>query len=209
MGGKKRKIPMEKIQKKESRAVAFSQRRNGLYNKASQLCRLSGAEMAILTTPCSSSSHASFYSFGHSSADGVVAAFLDDQRPVTVTDEENLGLGLWWEDDDLAESENPEELKCAIESMSKMLRNLKEVRLQRDDQDDVKNNDIKKKDLVSHETRNLDQTLNLKFTSATSGNVPRNFNKIAQEQDQIMAARNLDDGYTNQELDLDQLIDFE
>lgn len=84
--------------------------------------------------------------------------------------------------------------------MSKMLRNLKELRLdsvnkyQRDHQDEVKNNDIKKKDLVSHETQKLDQTLNLQFTSAICDDLPTNCNKIAQEQDKIMAVGNLDDG---------------
>ncbi|XP_010451518.1 PREDICTED: agamous-like MADS-box protein AGL97 [Camelina sativa] len=170
MGGKRKKIPMKKIEKKESRAVAFSKRRTGLYRKASKLCLLSGAQMAILTTPCSSNSHASFYS----SVDGVVAAFLNDQH------------------EDLAESEDPEELRGAIDSMSKLLKNLKELRdrvdsvNQRDHQDDVKNNNIKKEDLVLHET------LNLQSTSAISDSLPiDHFNKIAKEQDQIMATGNL------------------
>ncbi|XP_019086280.1 PREDICTED: agamous-like MADS-box protein AGL97 [Camelina sativa] len=156
---------MKKIEKKESRAVALSKRRTGLYCKRS------------------------------------------------LREEDNLGGlgGLRWEDEDLAESENPEELRGAIDSMSKMLRNLKELRdrvdsvNQRDHQDDVKNNDIKKQDLVPHET------LNLQSTFAISDSLPiDHFNKIAQEQDQIMATGNLDDGYTKPEqLVLDQFIDVE
>lgn len=95
MGGLKRRISIEKIQKKESRAVCFSKRRTGLYSKAAELlCLLSSdSQVAILTTPCSSNSHVSFYSFGHSSVDSVVSAFLKDQGLVR---KENLGLELWW-----------------------------------------------------------------------------------------------------------------
>ncbi|KAG7542936.1 hypothetical protein ISN45_Aa07g028760 [Arabidopsis thaliana x Arabidopsis arenosa] len=100
----------------------------------------------------------SFYSFGHSSVDGVVAVFLKDQGLVR---DENLGLGFWWEDESLAKSENLEELWKPIDSMSKILRDLKELRLdsgnnyQRDHEDDVKNNYVKIENLVSHETLNL------------------------------------------------------
>ncbi|KAH0895317.1 hypothetical protein HID58_044885 [Brassica napus] len=83
MGGLKRKISTDKrIEKKESKSVAFSKRRNGLYSKTAQLCRLSsGAQVAILATPTCSKSSVSFYSFGHSSVDSVVSAFLKNQRP--------------------------------------------------------------------------------------------------------------------------------
>ncbi|XP_010513308.1 PREDICTED: agamous-like MADS-box protein AGL97 [Camelina sativa] len=126
MGGLKRKIDTgKKIENKDPRAVAFSKRRKGLFNKASELCLLSDAQIAILATPVSSNSHASFYSFGHSSVDNIVSAFLADQTPRRDDDDEKLGF--WWEDESLANSQNPEELGAAIDSMKKMLHDLKEL----------------------------------------------------------------------------------
>ncbi|KFK26164.1 hypothetical protein AALP_AA8G211400 [Arabis alpina] len=68
-GGLKRKIPIEKIDKKTSRAPCYSKRCNGLFGKAAQLCLLSGAQIAVLATPMSDNSNVSFFSFGHASVD--------------------------------------------------------------------------------------------------------------------------------------------
>ncbi|KAL1198206.1 Agamous-like MADS-box protein AGL97 [Cardamine amara subsp. amara] len=193
MGGMKRKLPMEKIEKKSARAVCFSKRRPGLFTKASEFCLLSGAQMAILTTPPSSESNVSFYSWGHSSVDGVVDSFLKDQRPVR---EDNIvGCDRWWEDESLAKSDNAEELSGAIDSISRML------------------SDLKKRNLVLNETQKLDdQTLNnLQSTNFGILDDP----EMVVFDDQVLAisettdnktTRNLDDGYGNQELDLDQLL---
>ncbi|KAL1190927.1 Agamous-like MADS-box protein AGL97 [Cardamine amara subsp. amara] len=124
---------MGKITKKLSIAQTFTKRREGLFSKASQLCLLSGAHIAVLATPPSSESNVSFYSFGHSSVDAVVSAYLSGQRHVHVLEGNNkqksredvgvcltrkdLGLGLWWEDESLIRSENPEELRDAMDSM--------------------------------------------------------------------------------------------
>ncbi|CAH2070938.1 unnamed protein product, partial [Thlaspi arvense] len=137
-GGTKRKIPMEKIGKKGSLATAFTKRKYGLYSKASQLSYL--YLIAVLATPPSSHSNVYFYSFGHSSVDAVVSAFLSGNRPAPVREEtreedigiclarKELGLGLWWEEDALARSENLEELTESINSISTLLSKLKELR---------------------------------------------------------------------------------
>ncbi|CAH2070983.1 unnamed protein product [Thlaspi arvense] len=138
-GGTKTKARMEKIEKKESKAVTHSKRHQGLFSKASQLCLLSGAQIAVLATPPSSESNASFYSFGHSSVDAVVSAFLSGNRPPPVGEEpredagiclarKHLGLGMWWEDEALARSENPQELTEAINSISFLMTKFKELR---------------------------------------------------------------------------------
>ncbi|XP_010412636.1 PREDICTED: agamous-like MADS-box protein AGL97 [Camelina sativa] len=119
MGALKRKIDTEKkIEKKQPRAVTFSKRRKGLFSKTLELCLLSDAQIAILATPVSANSHNSFYTFGHSSVDSVVAAFLADETPTRDVDDENLGF--WWEDESLANSENAEELGDAIVSMKRI-----------------------------------------------------------------------------------------
>ncbi|KAF3500607.1 hypothetical protein F2Q69_00045617 [Brassica cretica] len=122
MGGLKRKIPTDKkIEKKESKSVAFSKRRKGLFSKTAQLCVLSGAQVAILATPPCSKSNVSFYSFGHTSVDSVVSAFLKNEYPR----EDHLGSEFWWEDKRLAESEDPKELSEAVDSISRMMQNLR------------------------------------------------------------------------------------
>ncbi|CAA0408657.1 unnamed protein product [Arabidopsis thaliana] len=202
-GGTKRKIAIETIQKRDSLRVTCTKRREGLYSKASQLCLLSDAQIAILATPPSSESNVSFYSFGHSSVDAVVSAFLSGQRPVPKDNKEtredvgicltrnNLGLGFWWNDESLARSENPQEISEAIDSMRTLLRNLKELRADEalacnqafvNDREDLKNND--KCDFVSdHETH--DQTLILQSASPICC-IPENLNEITQEPNQTL-----------------------
>ncbi|KAL0853624.1 hypothetical protein Bca101_058776 [Brassica carinata] len=134
-GGTKRKADMRKIMDKSSKAVTFSKRRDGLFSKAAQLCVLGDAHIAILATPSSSNSNVSFFSFGHSSVDSMVSAYLSGQRPVPVPEEskemredigicmarKELGLGYWWDDDKLA-SKSPQEIMQAMESMKILLR---------------------------------------------------------------------------------------
>ncbi|CAN6927385.1 hypothetical protein Bca4012_097801 [Brassica carinata] len=140
-GGTKRKPEMKKITNKASRATTFSKRRDGLYSKAAQLCVLSDAQIAILATPSSSSnSNAFFFSFGHSSVESVVSAYLSGQRLTPVSSSrdtredlgicmarKDLGLGFWWEDDKLVNSKNPKELMEAMESMEVLMSHLKRL----------------------------------------------------------------------------------
>ncbi|KAG7537208.1 Transcription factor MADS-box [Arabidopsis suecica] len=207
-GGTRRKIEIKKITKKTSLMPICTKRREGLFSKASQLCLLSGAQIAILATPPSSESNVSFYSFGHSSVDAVVSAFLSGQRPVSAPvlednkemredvgvclTRKNLGLGFWWNNESLARSENPQELSDAIDSMWTLLSNLKELRAEEalvsnqafvSDHEDLKNN-VKSIIVSDHGTH--DQTLDLQSTSAICcipDELPENFNEISQEPD--------------------------
>ncbi|CAN8258925.1 unnamed protein product [Cochlearia groenlandica] len=138
-GGTKRKIPIEKITNKEALRTAFTKRSYGLFSKASQLCLLSDAQIAVLATPPSAESNVSLFSFGHSSVEAVVSAFLTGQRLVPLSENEkssredigvcmarsDLSLGFWWDDESLDKSENHEEVKEAIDSMSSLLKNIK------------------------------------------------------------------------------------
>ncbi|CDY44873.1 BnaC09g50730D [Brassica napus] len=176
MGGLKRKIPTDKkIEKKESKSVAFSKRRKGLFSKTAQLCVLSGAQVAILATPPCSKSNVSFYSFGHSSVDSVVSAFLKNEYPR----EDHLGSEFWWEDKRLSESEDPKELSEAVDSISRMMQNLKGLRSKAlATREDAKK---KRKEVFFDQS----QTLNLQSAGAS---------------------RNLYGCY--QEFDIDQIFDF-
>lgn len=68
----KKKIEIKKIESLSRRQVAFSKRRLGLFKKASELCVLCGAEIAIIVQ--SLGKH--FYSFGHNSTDAVIDRYL-------------------------------------------------------------------------------------------------------------------------------------
>ncbi|XP_010511682.1 PREDICTED: agamous-like MADS-box protein AGL97 [Camelina sativa] len=219
MGGLKRKIDTgKKIDGKNPRAVAFSKRRKGLFNKASELCLLSDTQIAILATPISSNSHASFYSFGHSSVDNVVSAFLAGQTPPR-DDDDDEKLGFWWEDESLGNSQNPEELGCAIDSMRKMLHDLKELKNKQRDRVDV-----------THQQQTLDHqpcssslcvevddvSVNVQGfqdKNSVDDDVSVNVQGFQNNTDEEQTLPNNDgllgsfDG-CNQEFDLDQLYDF-
>lgn len=68
----RRKIEIKKIDSENSRQVTFSKRRTGLFNKASELCVLTGAEAAIITQ----SPGGRVFAFGHPSVDSVVEKYL-------------------------------------------------------------------------------------------------------------------------------------
>ncbi|KAI3511761.1 hypothetical protein L1887_18919 [Cichorium endivia] len=61
----RQKIEMKKIEETNRRQVAFSKRRTGLFKKASEICVLTGAEIAILV----SSPGGRFFAFGHPNPD--------------------------------------------------------------------------------------------------------------------------------------------
>ncbi|CAN6876783.1 unnamed protein product [Brassica oleracea] len=217
-GGTKRKIDkMEKIPKREYRATTFSKRCSGLYSKASQLCLLSGAQVAILATPPSSQSNVSFFSFGHSSVDAVVKAYLTGQRLAPVREEpmeedigvlmarKELGLELWWEKESLCESKDPRELMDAVKAMERMLSKLRSGDFVSDEEDLIKSN------VVLHQG-----------TQEPDDDLPHEgFDKTSEEQDQILAicdsfcatdknVNGLSGGLDvyNQEMDIDELIDW-
>ncbi|XP_010484975.1 PREDICTED: agamous-like MADS-box protein AGL97 [Camelina sativa] len=224
-GGMKTKIEIKKIMKKSSLGpicdLSVSKRRNGLFSKASQLCLLSGAQVAVLATPSSSESNVSF---GHSFVDGVVSAFLSGQRLVPVPNPEDdkamredvgicltrkdLGLGFWWNNERLVRSENPREISDAIDSMWTLLGNLKELRADEasfvnnnnnqafvnDDHEDLKNNE-KNGFILDGITEEQDQILPLCESFCVTDNNNNSFTEV-----------NLD---FDQELDIDQLIDFD
>ncbi|KAL0737899.1 hypothetical protein Bca4012_014109 [Brassica carinata] len=201
---------MEKITKREYRATAFTKRCSGLYSKAAQLCLLSGAQIAILASPPSSHSNVSFFSFGHSSVDAVVNAYLTGQRLAPVQEEpmeedigvcmarKELGLECWWEKESLSKSKNRQELMDAINAMERMLDKLRSGDFVNNYQsfvhdEDLKSNEMKKKSdvVLQHGDQDQDETLNLQAVCCIphdDDDLPAGFDKvITEEQDQILA----------------------
>lgn len=68
----RRKIPIEKIADKAKKQVTFSKRRKGIFNKASELCSLCNAKIAVITF----SGAGKIFSFGHPSIDEIVNRYL-------------------------------------------------------------------------------------------------------------------------------------
>ncbi|GMH06832.1 hypothetical protein Nepgr_008672 [Nepenthes gracilis] len=68
----RRKIPIAPIRDKNKKHVTFSKRRSGLFKKASELCVLCSAEVAIITF----SEAGKAFCFGHPTADAVIKRYL-------------------------------------------------------------------------------------------------------------------------------------
>ncbi|CAG7905955.1 unnamed protein product [Brassica rapa] len=205
-GGTKRKATMERITKRESAATTFTKRSYGLHSKVSQLCLLTDAQIAVLATPPSSHSNVSFFSFGHSSVDSIVTAFLTGERPAVreeIDDHEDLGiclarkeLGLpqWWDDDALLKSKNPQELSLAINSMSRLLTKINELRAEdAEEEPPLKKQKKKKNEETMKKTEpTVEQTLVL-----PSGSSDRTLDYNNNNNDSL------------EEIDFDQLIDLD
>ncbi|KNA23349.1 hypothetical protein SOVF_025540 [Spinacia oleracea] len=68
----RQKVKMVRMEKKSNCQVTFSKRRTGLFKKASELCTLCGAQVAIIVF----SPGKKAYSFGHPSVETVINRFL-------------------------------------------------------------------------------------------------------------------------------------
>ncbi|XP_043711356.1 agamous-like MADS-box protein AGL62 [Telopea speciosissima] len=70
----RQKIEIKRINCEASRQVTFSKRRAGLFKKASELCTLCGAEIAVLVF----SPAGKVFSFGHPGVESIVERFLTE-----------------------------------------------------------------------------------------------------------------------------------
>ncbi|MFS7956679.1 putative transcription factor MADS-type1 family [Helianthus anomalus] len=81
----RKKIEIKKIEPQNTRLVTFSKRRAGLFKKASELCILTGAQIAILVN--SPGGH--LFSFGHPSADVIIDRYLNNNNNGNVLEGSN------------------------------------------------------------------------------------------------------------------------
>ncbi|PIA26225.1 hypothetical protein AQUCO_09600047v1 [Aquilegia coerulea] len=110
----KRRIAIEKIEKRESRNVTFCKRRQGLFKKASTLCTLCNANIGIIVF--SPSAKNNVYTFGNPSVDKLIDRFYNNQNNnsvVAVEEEssENERGFLWWDNIDFSNFDSMEKLK--------------------------------------------------------------------------------------------------
>ncbi|KAK4340120.1 hypothetical protein RND71_041582 [Anisodus tanguticus] len=74
---------------KAKRHVTFSKRRLGLFKKASELCILTGAEIAILVQ---SLKRQRLFTFGHPSADSVIDRYLNGKSSSSTVNQLNMQM---------------------------------------------------------------------------------------------------------------------
>ncbi|XP_021892299.1 agamous-like MADS-box protein AGL62 [Carica papaya] len=73
----RQKVEMVKMNNERNLQVTFSKRRAGLFKKASELCTLSGADIAIIVFSPSQK----VFSFGHPSVETIVERFISSNPP--------------------------------------------------------------------------------------------------------------------------------
>ncbi|KAD5803477.1 hypothetical protein E3N88_14837 [Mikania micrantha] len=87
----RKKIEIKKIEETNSRQVTFSKRRTGLFKKASELCVLTGAQIAILVN----SPGGRVFAFGHPNADVLIDRYLktnNKNNEITTTTTRTAGV---------------------------------------------------------------------------------------------------------------------
>ncbi|KAG4918914.1 hypothetical protein AAZX31_20G124000 [Glycine max] len=73
----RQKIEMKKMSNESNLQVTFSKRRSGLFKKASELCTLCGADVALIVF----SPGEKVFSFGHPNVDAVIDRYLERAPP--------------------------------------------------------------------------------------------------------------------------------
>ncbi|XP_026428988.1 MADS-box transcription factor 51-like [Papaver somniferum] len=120
----KRRIEMKKIEDRQKRNVCFTKRRHGLFNKAADLCRLTGADISLLVI----SPGGNPYTFSSSSISwNDLNSRLKNTinfKEVKVADDERTRVsddGFWWN------NLNPEEID-SIEKLTAVRNQLLDVK---------------------------------------------------------------------------------
>ncbi|XP_026412313.1 MADS-box transcription factor 51-like [Papaver somniferum] len=120
----KRRIEMKKIEDRQKRNVTFTKRRHGLFKKAADLCRLTGADIALLVispggkpfTFSSSSISLNDLNYRLNNTMNVKEEKVADDESTRVSDD-----GFWWN------NLNPEEID-SIEKLTAVRNQLLDVK---------------------------------------------------------------------------------
>lgn len=86
----RKKIEIKKIEETNSRQVTFSKRRTGLFKKASELCVLTGAQVAVLVN----SPGGRVFAFGHPNVDHLVDRYLKKNSGENSGESSGSGAGV-------------------------------------------------------------------------------------------------------------------
>ncbi|KAL1208606.1 Agamous-like MADS-box protein AGL62 [Cardamine amara subsp. amara] len=84
----RQKVEMVKMKNESNLQVTFSKRRSGLFKKASELCTLCGAQIAIIVF----SPGRKVFSFGHPNVESIIDRFLNNNPPPPPHHQNNMQL---------------------------------------------------------------------------------------------------------------------
>ncbi|KAI3988193.1 hypothetical protein MKX01_011982 [Papaver californicum] len=113
----KMKIEMKKIHDRKKRNVTFTKRRQGLFKKADELCRLTGADISLIVF----SPNGKPYTFGCPNSNEVLHRFPvqeeeeeDDEKR---RDRPENGDGFWWDDTNMEELDTLEKVDAVRDQL--------------------------------------------------------------------------------------------
>ncbi|KAK4837296.1 hypothetical protein QYF36_004297 [Acer negundo] len=144
----RQKLEMKRVEHEAKREVTFSKRKKGLFSKASELCELCGADVALVLF----SPHLKLFTFGHPDVNEILQRYLTGRdhdntlEPASknflrglngVREQYNESLqkleeeekkskssdtssgGFWWDDQEIENINELDELEQYVESMEK------------------------------------------------------------------------------------------
>ncbi|CAH2069338.1 unnamed protein product [Thlaspi arvense] len=120
----RQKIEMTKMKNESNLQVTFSKRRSGLFKKASELCTLCAAEIAIIVF----SPGRKVFSFGHPNVETVIDRFLNNGQPLP-TEPNNIQLSEVCRNSTIRDLNNHlTQVLSQLESEKKKYEELKKIR---------------------------------------------------------------------------------
>ncbi|KAI3913319.1 hypothetical protein MKW92_017543 [Papaver armeniacum] len=126
MGTGRKKIEIKMIHDRKKRSVTFTKRRQGLFKKADELCRLTGADISL---NCGSDSpktlfqlspSGKLFTFGCPNSDEVLYRFPVKEEEKEVhgnTSRSENGDGFWWNDLNIEELDTLEKVDDVTEQL--------------------------------------------------------------------------------------------
>nr|GFA75145.1 agamous-like MADS-box protein AGL62 [Tanacetum cinerariifolium] len=124
-GQGRKNIKIKKIEENNNRQITFSKRRNGLFKKASELCVLTGAKIAIIVK----SPGGRIFTFGHPNVDALIDTYLGNEKNLDV--DVDMDREFWFDEpiDGMDVGELEEYLSSLQELKRKVLNRADELRM--------------------------------------------------------------------------------
>ncbi|XP_026453060.1 agamous-like MADS-box protein AGL29 [Papaver somniferum] len=116
MGTGRKKIEIKMIHDRKKRSVTFSKRRQGLFKKADELCRLTGADISLSVF----SPSGKLFTFGCSNSDEVLYRFpvKEEEKEVDGNNSRSEnGDGFWWNNLNIDELDTLEKVDAVTEQL--------------------------------------------------------------------------------------------
>ncbi|KAI3971971.1 hypothetical protein MKX01_021732 [Papaver californicum] len=117
----KKKIEIKKIHDKKKRSVTFTKRRQGLFKKADELCRLTGADISLIVF----SPNGKPYTFGCPNSNEVLNRIHvqeeEEEDDGKRRNRSENGDGFWWDDINIDELDTLEKVDAVRDQLLQLL----------------------------------------------------------------------------------------